>query len=404
MSYDYESWPPGLSGEDGEIGLDRTLDYDAYYGPGSAAPMYERSQDSGWVPSAGGSSCSGFSGYMNDGCYIGPDPQPTAQPWLGQVITTEPLQDHGFWGVHPENTAFDIGNIMYAAGRLSDPPMDLPPRHEHVQAVSPDKFQSFSQSPPLHSSSVRTPSYDVPPIPPPPSRQQHAHGNPYIPGRKLPQSEDPLNENTPEQSMSASVFHEFNNSQWVVRQRLYRGNSGGSIPTANTEFPVMLVNVSAKDALDPITLANVLPKPLDPAFRKNQDRKGKKWTCRYAFVDSPPNNASQHHEYAAGDQHSQTVSVARSLFGDSSRSSAISVPLKRATVVEKVAHGLYTFMGTLKAQNRPLKFNGLDVDYNHLRIVNIFRPTVASMQPTLEILDEFRHLYTRTACASYATP
>lgn len=62
------------------------------------------------------------------------------------------------------------------------------------------------------------------------------------------------------------------------------------------------------------------------------------------FVDSPPNSVSQQHEYAAGNQHSDTVAIARSLFGDSSRVSALSVPLKRATVVEKVAHGLHTFM------------------------------------------------------------
>lgn len=220
-----------------------------------------------------------------------------------------------------------------------------------------------------------------------------------------------------------------------MRQRLYRGNSGSCTPMGNTQFPVMLVNVSAKDALDPNTLARVLQKPLDPTFEPNPERKGKKGTCRYAVSRfsqraqcregstnySLPNSSSQYHEYAAGDQRSDTVSAAQSLFGDSSRSSAISVPLKRATVVEKVARGLYTFMvsrislsamctaliqmqfsfqGTLKAQSKPLKFNGLDVDYNHLRIVN---STVASMQPTLEILDDFRDLYSHTTRASYAT-
>ncbi|OJT02299.1 hypothetical protein TRAPUB_7181 [Trametes pubescens] len=180
---------------------------------------------------------------MNDENHVDANHRPTAQlAWLVQVITSEPLQDPGFGGFQPQNTALTIGNIMHAAGRSSDPVM----------------------------------------------------------------------------------------------------------------------------------------KPLDPTFEPNPERKGKKGTCRYAY-----------HEYAAGDQRSDTVSAAQSLFGDSSRSSAISVPLKRATVVEKVARGLYTFMGTLKAQSKPLKFNGLDVDYNHLRIVN---STVASMQPTLEILDDFRDL------------
>lgn len=38
-------------------------------------------------------------------------------------------------------------------------------------------------------------------------------------------------------------------------------------------------------------------------------------------------------------------------------------------------------------------FNGREVDHNHLRIVDICRPTPATMQPTLDILPEYRSLY-----------
>lgn len=128
----------------------------------------------------------------------------------------------------------------------------------------------------------------------------------------------------------------------------------------------------------------------------------------------PRNVAPQMHEYASGDQSSKAVDAAMRRLGSASKTStSFATPLKRAAVVEKVAWGLAMYMvsrvlsacirhlhteriafqNTLKAVGSPLKFNDREVDFSHLHIAYIFRPTSASMQPILEIREEFRSFY-----------
>ncbi|OJT15898.1 hypothetical protein TRAPUB_14219 [Trametes pubescens] len=47
----------------------------------------------------------------------------------------------------------------------------------------------------------------------------------------------------------------------------------------------------------------------------------------------------------------------------------------------------------LKEQNKPLVFRGREVEYDHLLIVSISRPTAATVQPKLAILPQYRDLY-----------
>lgn len=51
----------------------------------------------------------------------------------------------------------------------------------------------------------------------------------------------------------------------------------------------------------------------------------------------------------------------------------------------------------LEAGDSPLTFRGIPVDFNHLRIVRIDRPTTATVHPVLEILSGHRYLYSRIA-------
>lgn len=123
----------------------------------------------------------------------------------------------------------------------------------------------------------------------------------------------------------------------------------------------------------------------------------------------------QEHEYASRHQSSKSVEAAWSRFGKPLRKDSESVPLMRATLVERAAMYLHQFMvsgsghahaiavlivlsrglyqAELERQGTPLTFCGHKVDYNHLRIVRLVRPTPATIQPMLEILPEYRDFY-----------
>ncbi|EIW59812.1 uncharacterized protein TRAVEDRAFT_28813 [Trametes versicolor FP-101664 SS1] len=179
-------------------------------------------------------------------------------------------------------------------------------------------------------------------------------------------------------------------------------------PPARESLPFTKVDVAASEAVVPDALARALRDPLEPAFPDIiglSSREGKKFTFRLVFVGSnrqphgPLRNErpKQRHERASMKTQAElaaSVKAAERLSGRKPlRKNSKSVPLMRIALVEMVALELQSVMKELKGKNRPLTFRGREVDFAHVKIMNIYRPTSATMQPTLEILHEYRSLY-----------
>ncbi|KAL1948539.1 hypothetical protein VTO73DRAFT_12614 [Trametes versicolor] len=195
--------------------------------------------------------------------------------------------------------------------------------------------------------------------------------------------------------------------QWVIPQEVYAGTKGYS---AQVPLRSMRVDVAVSQALDPERLAHCLVDPLSPGFPGEAgapDRKRQKLTVRYKFIDYNRGVVWQNpyprqiNEYASTKRQScdPFVKAAQRLHGaiETSREDFKSKPLMRIALVEIVARELQDFIVKLEAGDSPLTFRGIPVDFNHLRIVRIDRPTTATVQPVLEILSGYRYLYSRIA-------
>ncbi|KAI0633178.1 hypothetical protein C8Q77DRAFT_878926 [Trametes polyzona] len=168
----------------------------------------------------------------------------------------------------------------------------------------------------------------------------------------------------------------------------YTGN-GGHSPSSP---PAVVVNVAARDAIDPERLAALLTDPLEPTF-VCPSREKRKGTFRFPFSGCSLRgyNPKQYREYAAGNQSSSAAQILLAMNPDKRKATV--GPLMRVALVEKLATELRAVMAHLKSIGTPLTLSGREVDFDHILIVNIFRPTPASWQPTLSILDEFQSLY-----------
>ncbi|EIW56292.1 uncharacterized protein TRAVEDRAFT_21517 [Trametes versicolor FP-101664 SS1] len=188
------------------------------------------------------------------------------------------------------------------------------------------------------------------------------------------------------------------NSLMVIPQKLYRlprHQRGGALALQSIS-----IYVAVRDALQPKVLARKLVDPLRHAFHHaggGKSREGQKFTIRCVFRldgDAEVVNARpvQINEYMAGSQSSLAVEAAWDLYPMLRKASG-RVPLMRVALVEKVATELRAFLIKLKEQNKPLVFRGREVEYDHLLIVSISRPTAATVQPKLAILPRYRNLY-----------
>ncbi|EIW56309.1 uncharacterized protein TRAVEDRAFT_49142 [Trametes versicolor FP-101664 SS1] len=390
MSYDYGTYPIVFSIDNGTASTFGSI---AYGCPGDASLEIAGSQGPGWDSSAGGSFSSTFDGYTSDE-FLYSNLPPDNGLWIDQVTTHEPSQMEDI-----DNPELHLEDVMDVAGENGMGSFGaLPTCHAHARAVSSDTSYPVPLPPSSYQPSVQVPSSVILPAFSPPSRQCDSHRHPYAAKGRLPRPAPFLRQYAPTPLMPVSSFDKINTSQWSIPQHIYRGNQGDH-RQPDKRFAAIDVNVSAKVALIPEALAVSLLNPLEPAFVE-ADRKSKKWTYRYQFIGSSnlQNAAPQMHEYASGDQRSKAVAAAMRLPGNASQpSTSFATPLKRAAVVEKVAHGLAVYMEKLKDEGSPLRFNGHEVDFDHLQILKIFRPTPASMQPILEICEEFRGFYARTS-------
>ncbi|KAI0673279.1 hypothetical protein C8Q78DRAFT_713943 [Trametes maxima] len=209
---------------------------------------------------------------------------------------------------------------------------------------------------------------------------------------------------SPTLSSTEHLHHVYcNDSAWIIPQVTYKGN--GSLKTQYTPpAPInILVNVALPHALEPEELASLLrdQDPLLAAFEfkisndKKESRRFRKFTCRYEFElegRSVSNKSPvQQNEYTTG-RKSIAVQTARRLLGSEPAPNG-AAPMTRIELVEKCAVTLAQFMYTLRHEGKPLTFRGRVVENDHIHIVDIRRPTDASVQPTLMIRPEFRHLY-----------
>ncbi|KAL1948538.1 hypothetical protein VTO73DRAFT_12613 [Trametes versicolor] len=197
---------------------------------------------------------------------------------------------------------------------------------------------------------------------------------------------------------------------WFIPQLVYAGKKARSDQTLlPSQF--MDVNVAVSDAADPERLARALEDPLGPGFPEDSGtlgRIGQKFTVRYVCIDHRRQlawqltNPKQINEYVCTTRQPPDpfLQAARIVHGNSeaeSREDPRSKPLVRIALVVFAVQELQEYMAKLEAEDVPLSFRDVKVDFYHLRIIALFRPQPAAVQPTLDILPEFRHIYSKTA-------
>ncbi|KAH9851188.1 hypothetical protein C2E23DRAFT_886659 [Lenzites betulinus] len=190
--------------------------------------------------------------------------------------------------------------------------------------------------------------------------------------------------------------HSAEEQYWELSQTRYRGNNRGDVQN-HGPLPTIAVNVAASDALPRSgRLQDVLADPFGLAFPATGDVRGRerqKGTQHVLLNNVVPFHSKQFNEYAAGDQKCAALIAASKTGQFDRRKDRKSVPLRRATLVEKTAILLEAYMAELKRKGTPPVLRGHEVDFNHVLIVDIYKPTPAAYQPTLAILPEYRHLY-----------
>ncbi|KAI0633177.1 hypothetical protein C8Q77DRAFT_1122431 [Trametes polyzona] len=200
----------------------------------------------------------------------------------------------------------------------------------------------------------------------------------------LSQSVDPL----PLTQYSMETLYD---RPWIIPQDRYCGNGSRKPSDDNSDVPRIIVKLAARHAIRPDELAAHLENPLDIACA-DSERRSKKCTIRIVFVGLPKNEAKQFNEQASGSQNCKALEIAARL-RNTKLQGCEAVGLRRATIVEKVAVCLRDHLNRLKKEQTALKFRGREVDFSDLIIVDILRPTTASLQPTLAIHTDCRWKY-----------
>ncbi|KAI0820127.1 hypothetical protein BC628DRAFT_931175 [Trametes gibbosa] len=266
--------------------------------------------------------------------------------------------------------------------------VNLPPSHNEPM------------NPPMHRHSLPAPPHPSTPLPQP-QRAATSNYSGYewgalvdtteysapTDGRVLPQSDLTL---TQESVPSDNITTE---APWIIKQAMYPGTQ--RCGQSRDNVPAFTVNILAAHAHPDSgsgKLLEGLSNPCDAAFTI-PERKEEKFTTRLAFDGLPPNSVKQYREYSSYPQRSKALELAHAQGIFKPQKARPSVPLTRAALVEKMAIVLKEFMSELKHKGMPLTFGGQEVEFNHVLIVDIYRPTTASIQPTLAIHEEFRHLY-----------
>ncbi|KAI0325959.1 hypothetical protein GY45DRAFT_169875 [Cubamyces sp. BRFM 1775] len=119
--------------------------------------------------------------------------------------------------------------------------------------------------------------------------------------------------------------------------------------------------------------------------RQFDDRRDRKFTIRLKVKGCTPGYSKQYSEYTTG----RLIRNFASWF----KPSHTKAPITKLELAHIVADFLRKYMSDLELDGKPLELGGRKVFIEHVEITSITRRTVGSLQPTLSILPEYRHLY-----------
>ncbi|KAI0350517.1 hypothetical protein OH77DRAFT_1524786 [Trametes cingulata] len=183
-------------------------------------------------------------------------------------------------------------------------------------------------------------------------------------------------------------------SLWVIPQDVYSsGKRRASTGEVLHDLPRFSVNVAVRDAVNADVLAQLMADrdPLASGFADpTKARRNQKYTVRIAVTGLPLNKPTQRNEYSKGEK---SPAVQALLRRHGHQPPTESQPLSRIELVESVGIETAQFIRFLAEKDTPLKFRDCPVQVEHLFVVDIFRPTHATVQPTLAIDRQYRALY-----------